>query len=204
MNFAPFIEFLNTNQNATFYTTSHNKPFSIKLNESKIFITIPSSKKGKPKAISLSRLESIFNLQTQTGSYKPADYNHLIGISSYILALIKEFHSEYEAFGSKINTEQEALEGYQLDSKILTRKRDRDMVIKAKERDNNQCQACLKILKFDGKFIIDCHHKNPLALTGETVTKLDDLVCLCPNCHRLAHLRTPPLSLKKIKKIISS
>jgi predicted HNH restriction endonuclease len=33
-----------------------------------------------------------------------------------------------------------------------------------------------------------------------TVTSVDDLVCLCPTCHRIAHTRRDrPLSLDEVK-----
>jgi 5-methylcytosine-specific restriction protein A len=36
--------------------------------------------------------------------------------------------------------------------------------------------------------VFDVHHKNPLA-EGKRLTTRDDLALLCPNCHRIEHLR---------------
>jgi len=44
------------------------------------------------------------------------------------------------------------------------------------ERDNYECQDCG--LKID----LDCHHLDPKGLTVD-----ENLVSLCPNCHRLRH-----------------
>jgi len=35
--------------------------------------------------------------------------------------------------------------------------------------------------------VLDSHHLVPLASTGTTLTRLDDLALLCANCHRLIH-----------------
>ncbi|MEW1974149.1 HNH endonuclease [Microbacterium profundi] len=38
-----------------------------------------------------------------------------------------------------------------------------------------------------GEGYIEVHHVTPLHISGETVTKLDDLALLCANCHRMCH-----------------
>jgi len=40
----------------------------------------------------------------------------------------------------------------------------------------------------NGEGFIECHHIHPIALSkGERSTTLDDLILICPNCHRMAH-----------------
>lgn len=68
--------------------------------------------------------------------------------------------------------------------------------------DNYRYQVCKFRLEVDGTFIIDCHHKKPIGLLDAvTVTKLDDLVCLCPTCHRIAHTQRYPLDLDEIRAL---
>ncbi|PRX45353.1 5-methylcytosine-specific restriction protein A [Prauserella shujinwangii] len=38
-----------------------------------------------------------------------------------------------------------------------------------------------------GASYIECHHAVPLHMSGETTTRLRDLVLLCANCHRMIH-----------------
>lgn len=97
---------------------------------------------------------------------------------------------------------RQAAEGYDLDRKHLTnpKGRDRQIAIDCKTRDGYTCQACHWQLHFDGKWIIDCHHKTPIEY-GERETVLDDLISLCPTCHRIAHLDSPPLGLEDILRI---
>ncbi|HDZ3749554.1 TPA: HNH endonuclease, partial [Vibrio cholerae] len=57
-------------------------------------------------------------------------------------------------------------------------------------------------MQINGKYVIDCHHTNPLATTGKINTELGTLVCLCPNCHRVAHLKRPPYTVAELKELI--
>jgi hypothetical protein len=95
-------------------------------------------------------------------------------------------------------TDDEVEEGYNQDRLASFRKRNAQKIMERKEQDNYTCQACNFRLNVNGIFIIDCHHKNPLS-TGARITKIDDLICLCPSCHRIAHSRKPPLSLDEVR-----
>lgn len=45
----------------------------------------------------------------------------------------------------------------------------------------------------DGEACIEVHHKTPLAeLRGRRATRLEDLQCVCANCHRVLHRRMRP------------
>jgi 5-methylcytosine-specific restriction protein A len=95
---------------------------------------------------------------------------------------------------------RKALEGYLVDSIQRIRTRNQGIIDSRKKRDGYRCQACGLKLKVKGKYIIECHHKEPLAW-GERETKIDDLVCLCPTCHRVAHMANPPYLPKKISAL---
>ena len=54
--------------------------------------------------------------------------------------------------------------------------------------------VCCEICGFDARSaygcindIVDVHHVEPLSVTGETEVRLEDLVVLCPNHHRILH-----------------
>ncbi len=95
----------------------------------------------------------------------------------------------------------EAEEGYRKDSTQMTSTRDRKLANARKKKDNYTCQSCKKQYKVNNKYVIDCHHLNPVSL-GVRETRLDDLISLCPTCHRIAHTRTPPYCLKELKEIM--
>ena len=96
----------------------------------------------------------------------------------------------------------EAVEGYKKDTKVLVSKRDRSLIEKRKLLDNYTCQACFKKIKIGSKYIVDCHHIEPVHL-GVRTTKIDDLISLCPPCHRVAHTRVPVYSLAELRKLTS-
>ena len=94
-----------------------------------------------------------------------------------------------------------ALEGYQADKRYLLTKRNQVLVKKRKLKDNYTCHGCGFKLYINNKHIIECHHTKPVA-GGETrVTNIDELICLCPTCHRIVHTQNPPISIAEIIRI---
>jgi hypothetical protein len=93
-----------------------------------------------------------------------------------------------------------AEEGEPEDRTVRFRKRHMKIINACKERDNYKCKVCDFRLKVGNNYVIDCHHKYPLGNSLKAViTNLDDLVCLCPTCHRIAHTRRPfPLDIEEI------
>ena len=91
-----------------------------------------------------------------------------------------------------------AIEGYELDKFLTSHARNAGIVKACKERDNYTCQVCNLRLRVHGKFVIECHHKKPVASSGEREVFLDELICLCPTCHRIAHTRQEPLNVREI------
>jgi hypothetical protein len=104
---------------------------------------------------------------------------------------------------SQNDVDMSGLEGRVEEAKYLRRVRNRDLVEERKKIDNNTCQVCGFTFEIRGKHIIDCHHLRPLStIENETVTNIEDLICLCPNCHRLAHSRTDPYGVKELRALI--
>lgn len=69
------------------------------------------------------------------------------------------------------------------------------------------CKACGINLKDKygdiARDFIHVHHLNPISESG--IIKPDpikDFVPLCPNCHAIAHLKNPPLTVEEIQKIL--
>ena len=85
---------------------------------------------------------------------------------------------------------------YNQDRSAKFRNRNAQIIAARKQHDNYTCCVCNFCFEVHGVFIIDCHHKYPLR-EGERMTNLDDLVCLCPICHRIARSKsTLSLSVK--------
>jgi 5-methylcytosine-specific restriction protein A len=91
----------------------------------------------------------------------------------------------------------ERREGTVLYKYHLARERNTTLVKKKKQQalklhGKLECELC----SFDffqtygevGSGFIECHHRTPLhELTESTVTKLNDLMLVCANCHRMLH-----------------
>jgi 5-methylcytosine-specific restriction protein A len=51
---------------------------------------------------------------------------------------------------------------------------------------------------------IECHHRTPLHVTGETQTRLADLALLCSNCHRMIHRTRRWLTVEELKNLVAT
>jgi 5-methylcytosine-specific restriction protein A len=115
--------------------------------------------------------------------------------------------------------EQEPEEGEEAEEgKVLTvlhriRERDPRIVERRKtkalrEHGTLDCEACA--FNFGTRYgergsgFIECHHTKPVsALLPGQKTKIEDLVLLCANCHRMVHNRRPWLTLEELKTALA-
>ena len=110
--------------------------------------------------------------------------------------------------------EDEAQEGRILTRIHRSRERNQKLVAKRKAQRREECDGALKCEACDFDFVVkygnrgdgfaECHHKIPLAESGATKTRLDDLAILCANCHRMIHVRKPMLTVEELRSLISS
>ena len=49
---------------------------------------------------------------------------------------------------------------------------------------------------------IECHHRTPLHVTGQTQTRLADLALLCSNCHRMIHRAKRWLTVEELQELV--
>jgi hypothetical protein len=114
-------------------------------------------------------------------------------------------HSSKDEGPAKDVTESQAEEGFKQDRMAPFRKRNSRLIAQRKELDRFRCQACGFRLKVNGTYVIDCHHVNPLGhLDTVIVTRVEDLICLCPTCHRIAHARRYPFVPSEIMTLRSA
>ncbi len=93
-----------------------------------------------------------------------------------------------------------AVEGYKRDRQLYETTRNTTLAELRKEKDGYTCQACGFKLQVSGHFVIECHHTDPISW-GVRETSLNDLVSLCPTCHRIAHTREPIYTVTEIRSI---
>lgn len=92
-------------------------------------------------------------------------------------------------------------EGKKQSSTHSKRTRNTNYIPIVRERDNYTCQACGLKLFINERYVLHVHHIE--RLKGEQTTLLDDLVCLCPNCHFIAHTHDPPLNSTEIRELLT-
>lgn len=103
-----------------------------------------------------------------------------------------------------------ALEGAIALRNHLARERD-PAIIKLKKRSAETliCEVCgFSFAETYGTLAAgycEVHHLLPLSLLDSVrKTGLEDLVILCANCHRVAHLRTPPFEISEIRSMLKT
>ncbi len=70
-----------------------------------------------------------------------------------------------------------------------------------------RCFGCrLEMAEMYGEIaygFIHIHHVKPLAsIKNPEAPNIDDLIPLCPNCHAIVHLASPPLTVTNLKEIV--
>jgi len=112
---------------------------------------------------------------------------------------------------SNLNEEIQSYEGFEgrlVPKSHLVRERDPKLVAKFKASlTEARCDACsINLSEIYGALAadyIEAHHKRPVAIMQEgSVTTLDDLAALCPNCHRIIH-KNYPMSVDELAAAIS-
>lgn len=107
------------------------------------------------------------------------------------------------------------LEGGAVEGRLLERRhfaRERDRKLRQKKIDEQSGSLVCFTCGFDfrvaygehGDGYIECHHVVPLHASGETRTKLQDLVLICANCHRMIHRRSPWLTPDELLDMTSA
>ena len=92
-------------------------------------------------------------------------------------------------------------------------RRERDPKLRRRKLDDTKrrglpivCEVCSfdfsRIYGPHGLDYIECHHRTPLHVTGETRTRLPDLALLCSNCHRMIHRTKQWLTVEELKNVV--
>jgi|SRR6516164_3686536 len=106
----------------------------------------------------------------------------------------------------------EAEEGRILTRLHRTRERSRGLIEKKKAAVLKsygclKCEACAFDFKETygsrGARVIEAHHIKPVhTLVSGDKTRLEDLVLLCSNCHRIVHVQRPWLTIQELKQLL--
>jgi predicted HNH restriction endonuclease len=89
----------------------------------------------------------------------------------------------------------------------VVRERSGFIRLQRKQADKFTCQICRdNIRKYGkiGKNIAEAHHIRPLGtIRRQTKTTVNDLITVCPNCHRILHrMKGGPEDIEKLKQLL--
>jgi|GEM_PF-721306 len=169
--------------------------------------------KGKTPLNTLSEvlqshaLISNFHIKTKRKKYNLIFESEALKTGNWKIASIGDFEKDYknilEAYDKinkcqkiecyydglidEIGQEQKSLykEGSSQQIILKIKERNRSLSLESKRKDDFKCQACG--FEFH-KNIVESHHLNPVSgMISEVLNTVDDLVTLCPTCHRVAH-----------------
>jgi hypothetical protein len=139
------------------------------------------------------------------GSRLPDDIeNALFGFESD--GLQSSNNQDSDLVLEKASTGRDGFEGAKKLTAHYRRERDAGLALRAKaafaaaHHNKLFCEACgCEPLKVYGVEVIEAHHKTPLSsYAGSRETKIEDLLMLCPSCHRAVH-RIPDCSFDVLK-----
>jgi 5-methylcytosine-specific restriction enzyme A len=70
------------------------------------------------------------------------------------------------------------------------------------------CEACgfdfYRAYGARGLDYIECHHRTPLSVTGNTRTRSQDLALICSNCHRMIHRTAQWLTVDDLRALVDA
>lgn len=141
-------------------------------------------------------------------------YGENLDLASSIAETIR---TNYQRLQNPVEEEDEICTEHQEGQIVVrlhkTRERDPKLVLKKKQSIIEKfgflsCQACSINLEktFGSKNynVYECHHLLPLHATGKTKNSINDLVLLCPTCHRIAHRIQPWPTLLELRNLLSN
>jgi len=146
--------------------------------------------------------DKVDELQNITKNIKIIAFNQKLNNE---VSLFNEGEEEGDSFKSK--------EGKILYSWVKSRERspklrNKKIATHLKNNDSLSCEVCGFDFEFQygeiGKKYIECHHIVPLSLINvEKETKLEDLILICSNCHRIIHRnKKQPIDPTELRKLI--
>jgi hypothetical protein len=122
-------------------------------------------------------------------------------LTIFDLSLLKEITISEK----KLIKKKEALEGKLYRSEIVFRSRNRALIHAIKANSNFRCEICgfrfEEVYGSIGKDYIIAHHIRTLS-SGPHKTKVKEIALLCANCHAMAHIQYPPITIDNLRKSI--
>ena len=134
--------------------------------------------------------KSISELQAILKAEYPEKYKDFSGLHELASKIWDNFSTKERNSKSRKDRMNafKAAEGQKVEVRLMLLKRNQPIVNDRKKLDNYTCQNPKCSFSYNG-YIVEAHHLKPLSKkeTDIVFNTVDDLITLCPTCHRLAH-----------------
>lgn len=164
--------------------------------------------------IIINRLEKIYPLSNNTFTLIKSNKelnNRLYGGGPYLVQDIDSEACNDSGVIGMTEDDNAFPEGKVKLRKHLSRERNQRLISRKKEQAKKvgRLRCCVCDFSFEkrygkvGKDYIEAHHIVPISdLNENQKTKLEDIVLVCSNCHRMLHRKRPWLKVDQLKKLI--
>ncbi len=155
-----------------------------------------------------------FCIKPKAGRIEPNNGFYLTECSQLVFKLVSDLQST--GIGGEDDVKRSSrvlkavIEGSESIRESRYFSRNKRLAEEAKQRDTWTCQGCGLcpglLYRTWGKRAIECHHLYAFGsqqrVEGAKLreTTLDDVVSLCPTCHRVIHKRKPPLTIEELRR----
>jgi hypothetical protein len=166
-------------------------------------LTVAQHKRGEWK-LSETGIIAARKIFIETFGYDYWDNKQSLNASDMSAIILQELGTEESVF---IEGKEKYILHYMKERNPLLVKRKKELALK--ENSLLPCEICQFSFKEKygetGEGFIEAHHIFPVSqLTEETETKLEDLILLCSNCHRMIHRKRPWVTSRAdIKELLS-
>lgn len=202
--------------------------FSRKINNYEISVTVDSIKRKyftKQNNIPTKADEIIKSITKITNEYIPTDstskprkvLNWILSGNDYSwkieTKIEQQVPQEFIEIFKELDEEESFPEGKEKYRIHKSKERNHKLIAIKKHKallqnPNLPCEICgfsfkAKYGEIGDKFI-EAHHIFPVSeLTEETESRINDLILVCSNCHKMIHKRRPWLTIDEIKKLLT-
>lgn len=188
--------FARSNAHLQWHTEARKRPFTFQVSDKHITFRISTNNE---RPISIEDLHRICETFNKTQSLKPVDYQGITHNSSYVLAIFKDLLASSKS-RPIVSSDLDAPDPKRVHAWVNRIVRDTELATSVKEKHQHICQICAGTIELpDGTRYAEAHHIHPLSGDHKGKDVIENIICVCPNCHAKCDLGAIPLELDSLR-----